>query len=131
MKSGLVITTGLLALFAFATSARSVPQQPVPQQPAENAHCVWLAERIREAETIKIGMTRREVMKILQEDQGGEESFVQRTSFRYQRPACEYIKLDVFYKLAKDSKTRVNYLDDTVIKVSQPFLDLVSNKVRF
>ena len=129
MKQGLIAVAGLLALVAFATSARPIPQQP--QQPEANAHCVWLAKRIREAESVKVGMTRRELMKILQEDKGGEEAFVQRASFRYQHPACEYIKLDVSFKLAKDSKTRVNYLDDTVIKVSQPFLDLVSNKARF
>ena len=126
MKSGFIAVASSLSLFIIAGSAH-----PLPQQTTVNAHSVWLEARIREMELIKVGTTRREVMKVLQEDKGGWQAYEQRSSYRYQNPACDSIKVDVSFKLARSSKTNTNYMDDIVTKVSHPYLDLVPNRARW
>ena len=91
-------------------------------------HCAWLAERVREVETIKVGMTRPEVEKRLATDEGG---FPERKNVRYQNPKCECIKLDVTYKVAKATKTTDGSENDTVLKITSPLLDLVPNRARW
>lgn len=91
-------------------------------------HCAWLAERVNEIEKIKVGMTRPEVEKLLTVDEGG---FPLRKSVRYQNRKCEYIKLDVTYKVAKAIKTADGSENDTVLKITSPLLDLVPNRARW
>lgn len=87
-------------------------------------HCKWLARIIREVESVKVGMTRKDVEKVLQEEVGG---LVQRRkSLRFQHPDCSYVKLIVTFEAAKEEK------DDKVVGCSTtPFLDLVPNTKRF
>ena len=96
-------------------------------RPADTAqHCEWLAKIIREADSIKVGMTRRDIEKVLQEEVGG---LVQRRkSLRYQHPDCSYVTLIVSFEAAKGE----NEKDDKITKRSDaPFLDLVPNTMRF
>jgi hypothetical protein len=96
-------------------------------QPAEASnHCKWLARIISEVESIKVGMTRKDVEKVLQEEVGG---LVQRRkSLRYQHPDCSYVKLIVSFEAAKGE----NEKDDKVVeRSSTPFLDLIPNTKRF
>jgi len=94
------------------------------ERPEDKAHREWLAKIIKETETIKVGMTRREVENVLVEDVGG---FVNPKTMRYQHPACSCIKLDLEFELAVSGDRK----DDKIVKRSMPLLDLVPNKARW
>ncbi len=98
------------------------------QQEVAAAHCAWLEERIKEMQAVRIGMTRTGVEKMLAVDGGG---FTLRADERYMNPKCEYIKLDIHYKLDKGTKESDGQENDIVDKISGPLLDLVSNRSRF
>jgi hypothetical protein len=74
----------------------------VAAAPATPTHCEWLAKIIREVEAVKVGMTRKDVEKVLQEEAGGQVQ--RRKSLRYQHPDCSYVKLIVTFEAAKDEK---------------------------
>jgi hypothetical protein len=98
------------------------------------SHNQWLAQRIEELRKIKVGMTRREVEKLLQVAPASfyyASSRDRRGGCRYEHPICSYIQVDVEYKLARDTPTATHPDDDMVSRVSQPIVDLVSNKSRF
>jgi hypothetical protein len=94
------------------------------RQTEDKAHCEWLAKIIKEIQTIKVGMSRRDVEKILVEDVAG---FTNPKAMRYQHPACSYIKLDLEFELATSGDRK----DDKITKRSMPLLDLVPNKARW
>jgi len=94
------------------------------RQPEDKAHSDWLARIVKQTETIKVGMTRREVENVLVEDVGG---FVNPKTMRYQHPACSCIKLDLEFELAVSGDRK----DDKIVKRSMPLLDLVPNKARW
>jgi hypothetical protein len=129
MKHRLAACGCLLLLFGIGVSAR-----PDSASHETENHCQWLARRIEELQSIKVGMTRREVEKALKI---GVDNFYyassrrNRSASRYEHPDCSYIQVDIQYRLAKDSRTATYPDEDCVSKVSQPLLDLVSNKNRF
>jgi hypothetical protein len=94
------------------------------RQTEDKAHCEWLAKIIKQIETIKAGMSRRDVEKILVEDVAG---FTNPKAMRYEHPACSYIKLDLeFESTASGDRT-----DDKLTKRSAPLLDLIPNKAKW
>jgi hypothetical protein len=93
-------------------------------QTEDKAHCEWLAKIIKQIETIKAGMSRRDVEKILVEDVAG---FSNPKAMRYQHPACSYIKLDLEFELAASDDRK----DDKITKRSDPLLDLIPNKAKW
>ena len=78
-------------------------------QPEDKAHSDWLARIVKRTETIKVGMTRRDVENVLVEDVGG---FAQSEAMRYQHPACSCIKLDLEFELAVSGDRK----DDKIVK---------------
>jgi hypothetical protein len=93
-------------------------------QPEDRAHSDWLARLVKQTETIKVGMTRREVEDLLVEDVAGR---VNPKTMRYQHPACSYVKLDLEFEMAASGDRK----DDKITKRSKALLDLVPNKARF
>jgi hypothetical protein len=93
-------------------------------QPEDRAHSDWLARIVNQVETIKAGMSRRDVEKILFEDVAG---FTNPKAMRYQHPACSYIKLDLEFELAASGDRK----DDKITKRSDPLLDLIPNKAKW
>ena len=90
----------------------------------DKAHCEWLAKIIKQINTIKVGMSRSDVGKILVEDVAG---FTNPKAMRYQHPACSYIKLDLEFELATSGDRK----DDKITKRSDPLLDLIPNKAKW
>jgi hypothetical protein len=115
--AGAAVVLGCAGLAAAADPASRPADAP--------NHCQWLAKIIREVESIKVGMTRKDVEKVLREEVGG---LVQRRkSLRYQHPDCSYVKLIVSFEAKGE-----NEKDDKVVERSGiPFLDLIPNTKRF
>lgn len=78
-------------------------------------HTEWIEAVLKATETIKVGMTRSELLKVFKTE-GGLSWSSQRT---YVYRECPYIKIDV--KLAALSKTE-ELPNDKIVEISRPYL---------
>ena len=103
----------LLLLIASSTLAYS-------QSDIKENHTDWIANSLKQIQTVKIGMSRKDLLKLFKVE-GGISA---RTSRRYVYRECPYIKVDVEFEPvdAKQDK-RSEYLSDRIIKISKPFLE--------
>ena len=88
----------------------------------EEKHEAWLLDRLREARSIKAGMSKADLLKVFNPDGGLQrippERYVLRT--------CYYIKVDVRFQLPGE-RPLAKIPPDTELKVlitSRPYLDL-------
>jgi hypothetical protein len=89
-------------------------------------YTTWIAASITKIQTIKVGMTRDELLKVFGEE-GGLSSPARRT---YVYRKCPYIKVDVTFTLtgrpAKDRDGRVTLNEsgqDVIESISKPYLE--------
>jgi hypothetical protein len=87
---------------------------------AESEHSKWLAECLREIQTIKPGITREELLKVFR----GEGGLSSPTTQRFAHRNCPYIKVDVKFDAvrAPDGKLKESP-KDKVTTISKPFLE--------
>jgi len=86
----------------------------------EADHTRWIERSLREIQTLKPGMTREDLLKVLQEEGGLSNRNGQRFAYR----ECPYIKVDVKFQavgalednLRKDPR-------DKILRLSKPFLE--------
>jgi hypothetical protein len=84
-------------------------------------HTDWIAKSLKEIETIKVGMTRADLLRVFEEE-GGISS---RTSQRYGYRNCPYVKVDVVFEpVDKPNDSLSPNTEDKIIKISKPFLEL-------
>lgn len=114
-KVRLLFVAALVALAAFAYGPFAVEAQ-APQN-----HTEWLAESLKEMETVKVGMTRADLLKVF-EGEGGL-SVPERRRYVYRK--CPYIKVDVEFELAggRGGIRSVEGPADKIVKISKPFLE--------
>jgi len=74
----------------------------------------WLSKSLASAQTIKMGMTRRDLLTLFKED-GGVQSI---KSKRYVYKQCPIIKVDVSFQ-----PIRPITLDDRIERISEPYLE--------
>ena len=121
-KYVLIIASALLVL---ALSAHFLSGQSTGRSQAQE-HTEWLAESLKEIQTIKVGMTRSDLLKIFTTE-GGLSTGLNRTFvFR----GCSFIKVDVefepFGRATRDREGRVTLVEsdkDVITKISKPYLD--------
>jgi hypothetical protein len=93
--------------------------------PAQNAkagtdHTKWVESVLRAADTIKPGMTRKELLRVFTEE-GGLSSRTWRT---YVYKDCPYIKVDVEFSPAGDVGNGLREgPNDKIVKISKPYLE--------
>ena len=101
----------------------------------DKEHTEWVAGALRSIQTIQVGMTRSELMRVFTTEGGLEfkDASTSRRTFVYRR--CPYIKVDV--KLAI-SNPNDDLPTDKITEISRPYLDwtvgglkLVVEKSRF
>ncbi|MGH9864242.1 MAG: hypothetical protein ACRD4H_02385 [Candidatus Acidiferrales bacterium] len=88
------------------------------QRAAGEQNCTIVKEALDTSSHLIVGVTRREVDKNFKLD-GGMQSF---STSRYVYSKCEYIKLDIDFKHAVPGNPAVPSPDDTVVKISKPYL---------
>src|SRR5882724_4369294 len=95
-------------------------------QEAEN-NSQWVARSLKEMETIKLGTTRGELLKVFTEE-GGLSTGLHQT---YVYKQCQYFKVDVEFRPvgrpARDRDGRVTGVksnEDVFAKISKPYLAL-------
>ena len=119
-KCALMIATPLLVLtltasFLTAQSSRRAQE-----------HTEWVVESLKEMQTIKVGMTRADLLKVFTTE-GGLSTGLNRT---YVFRGCAFIKVDVEFdpvgRPARDREGRVTLVEadeDVIKKISKPYLD--------
>jgi hypothetical protein len=120
MRNKALIFVMFLLAFTSLVWAQSFPD---PRKPDE--HIKWLADSLREMETIKAGNTRSDLLKVFTTE-GGLSTGISR---RYVYRKCPFIKVDVEFepvgRPARDTDGKVTLDEDSrdVIKaISKPYL---------
>ena len=98
-----------------------------PSYPSIIDHTQWIVTSLREMQTIKVGMTRMDLLKVFKEE-GGLSTVSSRT---YAYKHCPYIKVDAEFEPTgpPDSSGRrsIESSQDKIIRISKPFLDWPTN----
>jgi len=104
-------------MFLCILSVSAVAQSESQQSPSQiqREHTAWIAGALNAMQTIKVGMTRSDMMKVFTTE-GGLSTTSQRT---YVYRQCPYIKVDV--KFAASSRDE-ELPTDKIVEVSRPYL---------
>ena len=112
----------LISLLAFClvTFVSTAAILPSSESPGADEHTTWIAKSLKEIETVKVGMTRSDLLRVFQEE-GGIST---RTSRRYVYRDCKYIKVDVEFEPVGEPENKATQSPrDKIIKISKPFLE--------
>ncbi len=84
------------------------------------SHSEWVARSLSAIQTIKVGMTRRDLLKLFTVEGG----ISNRTTRTYVFRECPYIKVDVGFEPvgAPQDKLKEN-MEDRITRISRPYLE--------
>jgi hypothetical protein len=108
-------------LFVSAVGGK-LPGQEMDSSKKSDEHTKWIGDTLKEIQTIKPGMTRRDLLRVFGEE-GGLSS---RLWHRYVFHDCPYIKVDVEFTpspATKDDPKAYADPNDIITKISKPYLE--------
>ena len=108
MRKLVVISLILFVTFGTIISARSVATQRKAM-----SHSEWVAQSLAAIQTIRVGMTRKDLLKLFTVE-GGIST---RTSRTFVFRECPYIKVDVGFEPVGATED-----EDKIIRISKPYL---------
>ena len=108
------LAVSLVAGFAVFVKPAARSQDP-------KTHSEWVAQSLREMETIKVGMTRADLLRVFREE-GGLST---RTQRQYVYRECLYIKVAVEFEPVETTGTLSENGKDKIVKISRPFIERV------
>ena len=113
----------LAASMSSLSSLRAATNQA--QTESSPSHTAWVADVLKRMQTVKVGMTRSELLTVFTTE-GGISTDLQRT---FVSRDCPYFKVDVEFEAvgrpSRDSQGRVTLVEgsrDTIIRISRPYL---------
>jgi hypothetical protein len=111
----------LISLCCLSVQAPTTPHAATSQQ-----HVAWVADAMKEMQTVKVGMTRKDLLRVFVTE-GGLSTGLRRT---YAYRNCPYFKVDVQFtpigRPARDKEGRVTLEEspsDQIAAISRPYLD--------
>jgi hypothetical protein len=114
------IIIGIMSTIVFMVIVSSARLEGQRIRDTPIGHTEWLGKTLKEIQTIKLGMTRRDLVRLFVAEGGLGSSGGSRT---YLYRECLYIKVDVEFepvqRIAGKSK---EFPDDKIIKISSPYL---------
>ncbi len=120
-----VLATVMLLSVAIGGSGAIRAARPERQGSSRQDHVAWVADALKRMQTIKVGMTRADLIKVFGTE-GGLSTGLQRT---YVSRDCPYFKIDVEFRAvgrpSRDSDGRVTLVEgnqDVIVKISRPYL---------
>jgi hypothetical protein len=115
MKRLIAISSISVVMFAMIISERSDYAQRKTIE-----HSEWVARSLSEIQTIKVGMTRRDLLRLFTVE-GGLSNRTRRT---YVFRECPYIKLDVGFEPVGAPQDKLKeQMEDRIIRISKPYLE--------
>ncbi len=113
MKNLLIFTSiFLIALTYFGYSQKKADSN-------EKCGCQFIEAGIKDIDNVKIGMTRKNLLKTFEEE-GGIST---RTQRQYVYRKCPYIKVDIKFEPVGNVKDNLTESpDDKIIEISKPYL---------
>ena len=115
MKKLVVISAISFAMFVMMMSARPVQTQRKPV-----SHSERVAQSLAEIRTIKVGMTRKDLLRLFTVE-GGVST---RTSRTFVFRECPYIKVDVGFETVGAPADKLNeHMEDKITRISKPYLE--------
>ena len=117
----LIVVASLTALIVCASSHAQPHQGRAPYlpAPARTSYTDWVAKSLTEMETIKVGMTRGQLIKVFTTEGG----LFSRTDEQFVYKDCPYFKVRVqFAPVGPDTGYSGN-MSDKIVNISQPFLE--------
>jgi hypothetical protein len=113
----MLISVLAFGLVAFVSVAAFLPPS---ESGRTDEHTEWIAKSLKEIESVKVGMTRVDLLRVFREE-GGIST---RTWRRYAYRDCPYIKVDVEFEPVGEPENKVSQSpEDKIIKISKPFLE--------
>ena len=111
----------LISLFAFGLVTFVSATAIVPSESrGANEHTEWIAKSLKEIESVKVGMTRLDLLRVFKEE-GGIST---REWRRYVYRDCPYIKVDVEFEPVGEPENKLSQSPrDKIVKISKPFLE--------
>lgn len=119
------LVLGLLLDIAVSGSTSIRMKRLTSQQPCAHEHEAWVSQALGKMETIKPGMTRKELLEVFTTE-GGLSTGLRRT---FVSRDCPYFKIDVEFEAVgrpshnKEGRVTLGEDDrDVIVKVSRPYL---------
>ena len=112
----MLITTVAIGLLTFVSIAGVLPTSEFG---GTDEHTEWIAKSLKEIESVKVGMTRGDLLKVF----GEEGGISTRTWRRYVYHECRYIKVDVEFEPVGEPEKPSQSPRDKIVKISKPFLE--------
>jgi hypothetical protein len=115
-----ILAAGALAL-AFTLPPSSAQEGEGVRPPQPESHSDWVLKTMKRMESVKVGLTRADLLKVFDEE-GGLSTRQQRT---YVYRGCPYFKVDVKFQAVGvlDEEGAAESPDDEIVEVSKPYLD--------
>jgi hypothetical protein len=107
--------TVLFCILFLGAIAISQSQERMAGSQVEPEHTRWIADALKAIQTIKVGMTRADLMKLFTVE-GGLSTRSQRT-YVYQQ--CPYIKVDIEFAPSTGEEEQPS---DKILRISRPYL---------
>jgi len=115
----------MLLMTAFGSSSVVRAARPERQGASRQDHIAWVVDTLKHMQTVKVGMTRDDLLKVFGTE-GGLSTGLQRT---YVSRDCPYFKVDVEFEAvgrpSRDGDGRVTLVEsnqDVIVKISRPYL---------
>jgi hypothetical protein len=125
INSLLIILAFVIALPTDTGGRKGGTYQSETAREVSQDHGTWILHSLEEIETVRVGMTRGDLLKVFTGD-GGLSTALRRT---YVYRSCPYIKVDVQFRAVgrpdRDAEGRVTTIEseaDEIIKISRPYL---------
>ena len=108
-----------LLVFGLVTLVSAAAILPSSESGWTDEHTAWVAKSLKEIESVKVGMTRADLLIVFKEE-GGIST---RTWRRYVYHECRYIKVDVEFEPVGEPEKPSQSPRDKIVKISKPFLE--------
>lgn len=105
-----------LILMAFVLVASSAS---LAQSQNSESHTEWITRSLKQMKSVKVGMSRAELLQVFKEEGGLSTRFWRRYVYR----DCPYIKVDVEFEPVEAKADTHEYATDKLSRISKPFLE--------
>lgn len=126
MRLGVIYGCLLLGIGLLMAIPRPIPVIAAPKPARVETHTEWIAKSLTKMQTVRVGMTRADVLKVFTTE-GGLYTSTART---YVYRECPYIKVDITFshvtrsQRAKDGhRIQVKSPLDKIQTISKPYLE--------